>query len=149
MGHHPASAYTSRQQSWSGSGHTWGGQILAISSCYGLSAVQHFRILPARTTCPRVSCPGQRGSLSDVGPVLKAWFVEQLCSILAAAGLPQQQYAGHSFRISAATTAALAGVEDSMIQTLGRWQSGAFLQYIRTPSETLANLSSVLVRRAS
>ena len=82
-------------------------------------------------------------------PVLKTWFVEQLRSILAAAGLPQQQYARHSFRIGAATTAALAGVEDSMIQTLGRWQSGAFFQYIRTPSEKLANLSSVLARRES
>ena len=93
------------------------------------------------------ACPFFQGS--DSQPVLKAWFVEQLRSILAAAGLPQQQYAGHRFRIGAATTAALAGVEDSMIQTLGRWHSGAFLQYIRTPSETLANLSSVLARRAS
>ena len=94
---------------------------------------------------------------SDAQPVLKAWFVEQLRGILAAVGLPQLQYAGHSFRIGAATTAAigaattaaLAGVEDSTIQTLGCWHSAAYLQYIRMPSERLANLSSVLARSTS
>jgi len=82
-------------------------------------------------------------------PVLKAWFLEQLRSIIATAGLPSQDYAGHSFRIGAATTAALAGMEDSMIQTLGGWHSGAFLHNIRTPSKTLANLLSVLARTAA
>jgi len=78
--------------------------------------------------------------------VTKAWFVEQLRDILSALGLPPHVYAGHSFRIGAATTAALAGVEDSTIQTLGRWQSGAFLQYIRMPRGQLAQLSGVLAR---
>ena len=72
---------------------------------------------------------------SDTQPALKAWIVEQLRGILSAVGLPQQDYAGHSFRIGAATTAALAGVEDSTIQTLGRWHSTAYLQYIRMQSE--------------
>ena len=77
-------------------------------------------------------------------PVTKPWFVSQIRSILNVIGLPQGDFAGHSFRIGAATTAALQGVEDSMIQTLGRWHSAAFLQYIRTPKEKLAALSAVL-----
>lgn len=78
--------------------------------------------------------------------VLKAWFVEQIRSILSSVGAPHHQYAGHSFRIGAATTAAMAGIEDSTIQALGRWHSTAFLQYIRTPKEQLAHISSTLAQ---
>jgi hypothetical protein len=66
-------------------------------------------------------------------PLTKPNFIADLRRVLAAAGLPQDDYAGHSFRIGAATSAALAGVEDSTIQLLGRWQSSAFLRYVRTP----------------
>ena len=57
---------------------------------------------------------------------------------------PQGDYAGHSFRIGDATSAALAGVEDSTIQALGRRQSAAFLQYIRMPREQLASIFEAL-----
>ena len=76
--------------------------------------------------------------------ITKSWFINQIRGVLNDIGLPQHQYAGHSFRIGAATTAALAGVEDSVIQTLGRWQSAAFLRYIRLPREQLAALSATL-----
>ena len=77
-------------------------------------------------------------------PLLKARFVEFIRETLDSIGFPHQEYTGHSFRIGAATTAALAGVEDSTIQLLGRWQSAAFLRYIRTPPERLASLSRTL-----
>lgn len=35
-----------------------------------------------------------------------------------------------------------SGIEDSVIRTLGRWNSTAFLSYIRTPRENLAHFSS-------
>ena len=82
----------------------------------------------------------------DGKAVRKPWFVEQLRSILSSIGAPQHQYAGHSFRIGAATIAAMAGVEDSTIQALGKWHSAAFLQYIRTSKERLARISVTLAK---
>lgn len=95
-------------------------------------------------TSSRGSHPGPFFRLNSVAPITKPWFVAQLRAILGAVGLPQQQYAGHSFRIGAATTAALVGIEDSTIQALGRWHSAAYLQYIRTPKSQLASMSKKL-----
>ena len=64
---------------------------------------------------------------------------------LASAGVDQQNYCGHSFRIGAATTAAAKGIEDSVIKSLGRWESIAYLQYVRIPRCQLTSYSSVLV----
>ena len=61
-------------------------------------------------------------------PLTKSEFVAAIRKVLVGLGLPDQQYAGHSFWIGAATSAALAGVEDSTIQLLGRWRSTAFLE---------------------
>ena len=71
-------------------------------------------------------------------PLTKASFVARIRGVLEAAGYPAAQFAGHSFRIGAATAAAQAGLEDSRIQALGRWNSAAFLVYIRTPAAELA-----------
>lgn len=54
------------------------------------------------------------------------------------------KYCSHSVRISAATTAAAKGVEDCVIKILGRWESLAYLQYVKLPRERLAGYSSVL-----
>lgn len=79
--------------------------------------------------------------------VKKPWFIARFRELLSAVGVPASDYAGHSFRIGAATTAAIAGVPDSTIQMLGRWQSAAFLRYIRTPKEQLATVSAQLARQ--
>ena len=71
----------------------------------------------------------QQGHFLDAhrGTTTKAWFVEQIHTILDLMGLPQHQYAGYSFRIGAAMTAAVAGIENSTIQALGHWHSSALL----------------------
>ena len=54
--------------------------------------------------------------LKNGGPLTRACFVHKVRAALQAVGLPYDQFAGHSFRIGAATTAAKAGVEDSKIR---------------------------------
>ena len=58
-------------------------------------------------------------------------FVRSVREALTRAGMDAQCYSGHSFRVGAATTAAACGVEDSLIKTLGRWSSSAYLLYRR------------------
>ena len=74
----------------------------------------------------------------------KTRFVEAVGQALTAAHLPAQDYAGHSFRIGAATMAAMAGLKDSTIQTLGRLKSASYQQYIRMDPHQLVTLSSSL-----
>ena len=107
-----------------------------------------------RTGCPvaatlaymsaRGDQPGQFFRFKNGEALTKAKFVQHVRSALQRAGLPQDEFSGHSFRIGAATAAAKAGLEDSTIRTLGRWNSAAFLVYIRTPRESLAGMSAVL-----
>ena len=48
----------------------------------------------------------------------------------------------HSFRIGGATALSQAGVPDSQIQSLGRWNSNCFVRYLRLPSQTVSAFSS-------
>lgn len=88
--------------------------------------------------------PGPLFMHANGKPLTKAQFVAGVRSALTEAKLPATSYAGHSFRIGAATTAAAAGVEDSVIKTLGRWKSSAYLLYIRMDPRQLAAVSSSL-----
>ena len=96
-----------------------------------------------------------RGKLS--GPIFiwedgkyltRETFVTSIRSALTAAGyINALDYAGHSVRIGAATTAAQRGIQDSMIKTLGRWESSAYTRYIRTAPEVLWKVSKTLVNQ--
>ena len=50
----------------------------------------------------------------------RAGFVSVVSKVLSAAGIDFSKCSVHSFRIGAATTAAMRGLDDSLIQTLGR-----------------------------
>ena len=75
--------------------------------------------------------PGPLFQWRDGPPLAKSQFVSKVRSVPLAANLPATDFAGHSFRIGAATTAATAGLDDSTIQTLGRWKSSSYLLYVR------------------
>ena len=91
--------------------------------------------------------PARQGPLfvyMDGTPLTRDKLVETVRRTLQQAGISPAGYSGHSFRIGATTTAAQAGLEDSVVKMLGRWESSAYLRYIKTPRETLAALSSCL-----
>jgi len=88
--------------------------------------------------------PGPFFCHRDGTPLTRPQFVEQVRLILSQAGYNPELYASHSFRIGAVSTAAACGIEDSTIQTLGRWESAAYLRYVRIPREKLANISKSL-----
>ncbi|CAC5390256.1 SLC19A2_3 [Mytilus coruscus] len=70
--------------------------------------------------------------LGKIGhPVSRNYFISKLKTILMALGYSEKDYSGHSFRSGVATSASSKGIEDSMIQSLGRWKSDCFKRYSR------------------
>ncbi|MBF2755156.1 MAG: hypothetical protein ISN29_07860 [Gammaproteobacteria bacterium AqS3] len=81
---------------------------------------------------------------ADGSPCSRDFFVSSVRNALARAGLNQSLFAGHSFRIGAATTAAAAGIPSHTIKRLGRWNSEAFNLYIRQSDISLCNISAIM-----
>ena len=95
---------------------------------------------------------GRRGNLAgplfcleNGQPLQRRSFTTQVQQALSASGVDGSLFNGHSFRLGAATSASIAGVSESIIKRLGRWQSSAYQRYIRTPPSDLAHISQQLV----
>ena len=80
----------------------------------------------------------------DGRALTRSALVSQLRKALSSAGFDPSKYAGHSFRIGAATTAAACGVPVDIIKTLGRWRSQAYQLYIQIPESQLSAISKKL-----
>ena len=78
----------------------------------------------------RGDIPGSLFYFSDGRPLTRSVFLSRVKAALQLPGLPARRYAGHRFWAGAATMAAAAGIEDSLIKTMGRWESSAYLLYI-------------------
>ena len=79
--------------------------------------------------------PARTFHFADGSPLTKAAFVNHVRTTLSTVGVTASAYADHSFCIGTATATAEAGLEDSVIRLLGRWNSDAFLRYVRTPRD--------------
>ena len=67
----------------------------------------------------------------DGSPLTRYQFTAVLRRALDFVGLNDDRFTSHSFRIGAATSAAMAGVAEDSIKVMGRWKSGAYRRYIR------------------
>ena len=67
-------------------------------------------------------------------------------ALMVRQGVPYASYSSHSFRIGAASSAAAAGIPDWRIQSLGRWSSDCYRQYIRLPEHHTGEVAAILVR---
>ena len=65
--------------------------------------------------------------------VTRSQFAKVLSKALAFLQINDKYYSTHSFRIGAATAAAMRGISQEKIQLWGRWNSDAYLKYIRMP----------------
>ena len=72
-------------------------------------------------------------------------LIAETRQLLSLSGLNSSHYAGHSYRIGAATTAASVGLPPWLIKTLGRWSSDCYERYIQCPTPLLSRVSSQLV----
>ena len=87
----------------------------------------------------RGSSPGPLFLLSESTPLHREWLTYSIQSILSAAGVP-----GHSFCISAATSAGSGDLPDHVIKTLGTWSIDLYQIYIHTPTSTIVGVASLL-----
>ena len=107
----------------------------------GNSASLRFRRNPNSQLCP-LRCLSQYLSMrppvgdclfvhADGSPLTAYQFRHILKKGLEALGVPTLGFSGHSFRIGAATSAALNGLSIPVVQSLDRWKSSAVNWYIR------------------
>jgi len=69
----------------------------------------------------------------DGTPLTRYQFSALLKRSLSTLGLRNSRLTSHSFRIGRATSFAIEGLSDDEIKRLGRWESNAYLRYIRIP----------------
>ena len=83
-------------------------------------------------------------SAGSFSPLTRSRLTGTIRHLLMQAGMCPTNYASHSFRIGAATTAAAAGLPSWLIKTLGRWSSDAYLTYVHCPKNVIASVPAAL-----
>ena len=83
-------------------------------------------------------------TLKNGEPLTRTVVNSNLRELLKQLGYVDKDYAPHSFRIGAATTAAAANLPPWLIKTLGRWRSDCYELYIKTPRSIIDSVPEKL-----
>ena len=94
---------------------------------------------------PLSSASGPLFTYVSGGLLTRKKLIRETRVLISMGGLDSREFAGHSFRIGAATTAASANLPPWLIKVLGRWSSDCFERYIKTPPSVLAQVPQKLV----
>jgi len=78
-------------------------------------------------------------------PITKAGLTSETRQLLSMSGFQPSQYAGHSYRIGAATTSASVDLPPWLIKTLWRWSSDCYERYVQCPHSLLSGVSRQLL----
>lgn len=95
----------------------------------------------------RRNSPGPLFRYLSGKPLTKASLTAETRSLLSMAGFNCAHYAGHSYRIGAATTAAAANVPSWLIKVLGRWSSDCFERYVKVSNSVLSGVSAKMFNK--
>jgi hypothetical protein len=77
----------------------------------------------------------------DGSAVSLEWMKLKTASFLTALNLDSGSFTGSSWRCGGAVSAREAGISDSVIMSMGRWRSSAYLAYLPVSEENLAEAS--------
>ena len=95
----------------------------------------HSEFCPVKAVIAYMSCRPSVGHafFQSFGafPLTRYEFTKMIKSCMKFWSLPTERFSSHSFRIGAATSAAMSGCTDGQIQSMGRWASNTFRRYIR------------------
>ncbi len=112
-----------------------GGVTCPVTLFYGYGAM-----LPAS----RLASAPVLTDMDGLTPYTYAQALEDTRFYCAGLGIPVEELGTHSFRIGLATEAGRLNLPDRVIKTLGRWESDAFLVYVRTDPRELAHHAALL-----
>lgn len=100
------------------------------------------RYLAVRGISNTTKCP-QPLFLISGGPMTKEFLIAKQNALLSAIGISPKGYTPHSYRSGSATTLALNGVNESIIQKTGAWRSLCYRRYIRDSIQAQAAVAQL------
>ena len=93
--------------------------------------------------------PGPLFIFASGRPLTKDALTAETRQLPSHLGCQASDYAGHSYRIGAATAAASAGLPPWLVKTLSRWSSDCYERYIQCPQAVLSGVALKLLQNSS